>query len=210
MPNTFKRGEHICALYDTAEEQLTVAAEYVAEGLRAGCRALYVASSRAALARFRRALMDQHIEVVPMESRGALVLGIHDDFHLSDGRFDTERMLGLLNKAVEDALDDGFTGLRACGDMSWLLSDPPGAEQIIEYEALLNEFFHGVAAAGMCQYHRGRLATDLLDHALATHSSVVVAGRHKANPFYEDPAVAVNRTADLISLHSKVAQLRRL
>jgi hypothetical protein len=209
MPNTFKRGEHICALYDNPEEQLRVAAEYIADGLRSGYRALYVGESRAALSRFRRALVDLGVEVVPMESRRALVLTTHEDAHLSDGRFESERMLALLNKAVEDALDAGFQGLRACGDMSWLADEPPGVEQIIEYEALLNGFFEGVAAAGMCQYHRGRLAAHLLDHALATHSSVLVGGRHKPNPFYEQPSAAVARTADIGALHAKVAQLRK-
>jgi hypothetical protein len=38
--------------------------------------------------------------------------------------------------------------------MSWLLEDAPGSDQVVVYEALLNQFFHGARAAGMCQYDR--------------------------------------------------------
>ena len=208
MPNVFRRGEHICALYDTEDQQLAVAAEYLADGLRTGERAFFVAESPVALERFRRALMELGVEVVPAETRRALVLRTHAEAHLADGRFDSERMLRLLNEAVEDAVRDGFTGLRTCGDMSWLLSDPPGAEQLVEYEAMLNQFFEGVPGSGMCQYHRERLAAHVLDHALATHSSAIVDGRHTGNPFYESPSVAIHRTADVVGLPSRLARLR--
>lgn len=61
-----------------------------------------------------------------MVKRGALVEATHDEAHLADGSFSSERMLRLLNEAMETALKDGFTGLRACGDMSWLLAEPEG------------------------------------------------------------------------------------
>ena len=208
MPNLFRPGEHICALYDTEDEQLAVAAEYLADGLRTGERAFYVAECHVALERFRRALIELDIEVVAAETRRALLLSTHAEAHLVDGRFDCERMLRLLNQAVEDALRDGFAGLRTCGDMSWLLSDPPGADELVAYEAMLNEFFVGSPACGMCQYHRGRLPAHILDHGIATHLSVIVDRRHRTNPFYVPPSVALNRTADVGDLSEKLSRLR--
>ena len=69
MPNVFSRGEHICALYDTEDEQLAVAAEYLADGLRLSERAFYVAESPAALARFRQALTKLSVDVTREETR---------------------------------------------------------------------------------------------------------------------------------------------
>src|SRR5262245_35584795 len=123
MANSFRQGEHICALYETEGEQLAVAAEYLADGFRTGGRALYVADSEAALDRFRAALNKQGINVPNMVKRGALVEATHAEAHLAGGRFDSERMLSLLNESMETALKDGFNGLRTCGDMSWLLKD---------------------------------------------------------------------------------------
>jgi hypothetical protein len=209
MPNEFHQGQHICALYDTADEQRAVAAQYLADGLRRGERGLYVADSRAALEQFRGALRVVGIDADAGVGAGALIEGTRDEVHLLGGHFDCERMLRLLNDAVESALNDGFTGLRTCGDMSWLLDAAPGSDQVVEYEALLNQFFQGVRAAGMCQYDRRRLSANMIDHALATHSTATIDGQHKVNPFYQPPSIAASRTAQPVDVPWKLSELRR-
>ena len=206
--NQYRQGEHICVLYDSADEQRSVAAVYIADGLQRGERCFYVAESSAALEQFRATLQSVGADVDQAQRARALVEATFDEAHLVDGRFDSERMLAMLNQAVETALNDGFAGLRTCGDMSWLLRNPPGAYQVVEYEALLNQFFRGVRACGMCQYDCRRLPATLLDHALATHSSAIVDGAHTENPFYE-PVGSAKRTAQPAELHSKLRELRR-
>ena len=195
MPPRYRQGEHICAVYETDAEQLRTAAEYLAGGLRAGERAFYVADCEDGLGRFRAALAAIGIEADPFVERGALTECTHATAHLAGGAFDGRRMLALLRDEIASARDDGFAGLRACGDMSWLLSDAPGADQVVEYEAQLNGLLRDARAAVMCQYDRSRLHPQWLDHALATHPSVLVNGRHKANPFYVAPDLAVGRAA---------------
>ena len=206
--NDYRQGEHICVLYETADEQRSVAATYLADGLKRGERCFYVADSAAAIEQFRAALRALGVDVEHALRSKALVEATSDEAHLAGGYFDSERMLAMLNHAVETALNDGFAGLRTCGDMSWLLGDPPGAHQVVEYEALLNQFFHGVRACGMCQYDRHRLPEALLDHALATHSSAIIDARHKTNPYYE-PAAAAARTAQPGELQTKLWELRQ-
>jgi hypothetical protein len=182
--DTFRQGQHICAVYDTAEEQVAVAVAYVADGLAKHERCLYVADSGNALDWFRAELRKGGLDADAMEASGALLLSTKDRAHLAEGRFDSERMLRMLNDAVEQALNDGFAGLRTCGDMSWLLDDAPGSDQVVEYEAVLNAFFRNVRGLGMCQYDRHRLPARLLDRAgIAAHSSVVVGHEHQPNPF---------------------------
>ena len=185
VANVYKQGEHICSLYDTEAEQLAAAAEYLSDGLRRAERCIYVAQSAAALQRFRAALDGVGIDATYAVRAGALLQLTHSEAHLAGGRFDSERMLDLLNNAVESALNNGFNGLRTCGDMSWLLVECDGREQNREYEALLNQFFRDSRAAGMCQYDRRRLELQRINDALATHSSTVLNGRHQRNPLYK-------------------------
>src|SRR5262245_33092726 len=137
MANAFRQGEHICVLYEHEDEQIAIAAEYLADGLRQGRRVFFVAASKQAHKRLRDALPDHGVDVAAATRTGALVEGLHADVHLAGGGFDAERMLRLLNDSIETALDDGFTGLRSCGDMSWLLDHQSTHVQVIEYEALL-------------------------------------------------------------------------
>lgn len=184
MGNRFEQGQHICAIYETPEEQIATAAEYLADGLRAGERVFYVADSQKALALFRGALRGRGIDADAESQRGALIQKTHKEAHLMGGRFDSERMMHLINAEVESALAEGFAGLRLCGDMSWLLGDPPGAHQVLEYEMFLNQFFTRVNACGMCQYDRHRLPAILVNAAVGAHSSTLVNGAPNANPFY--------------------------
>jgi len=184
MPNAFKQGDHICAIYDTEEEQLAVAAEFVAAALGAGERAVYVGASPAALSRFDDALDEEGIDAAAMLERGALIELTHAEAHLSGGRFDSDRMLHFLHDTVERALNAGFKGLRICGDMSWLLLEPPGASQLVEYESQLTPFFREIGAAGMCQYDRAIMQTALVDRAAASHPSVVIHRQYMPNPSF--------------------------
>jgi hypothetical protein len=204
----FKQGEHICAVYDRADKQLSVAASYIAEGLRCDERCLYVAQSPEELDSFRDALGRAGLSADTAETEGALLMMVSGDAHLAGGAFDCERMLRMLNDTLESALNSGFTGLRTCGDMSWLLGDPPGCAQVVEYEALLNVFFRDVRALGMCQYDARRLPPHLLDHALATHPSATIDGRFVTNPFYQPEPVGAAGATDA-RIDWKLADLRR-
>lgn len=176
MRTEFRQGEHICSLYDTEDEQIAVAVGFLADGLRRGERCVYAAASPAALGRFRVALAKAGIDVRDMTKSMALVQLTHAEAHLVDGHFDCERMLRFLNETVEQALREGFSALRTCGDMSWLLKAAPGSDQVIEYESFLSGFFRGVPAAGMCQYDRQRMAGPWIAHAVHTHTSTISPG----------------------------------
>jgi hypothetical protein len=204
----FHQGSHICAIDETAEEQHLVAVVFIADGLSARERCIYVGASPDELDRFRSGLRTAGIDVGETERSRALVLLTNDRVHLADGRFEIEPMLRMLNTAVEDALNDGLAGLRICGDMSWLLDTPPGAEHVAEYEAMLNQFFRNARGLGMCQYDRQRLPEGILDRAgIAAHSSVVIGNRHKANPFCEQGPAPECRP-DATSLDAKLNALR--
>ena len=176
-----RTGDHICCLFNTEEEHLSIATRYIAEGLRQREHCLYAGRSPAVLARFEARLADEGIDVQRMVENGALTLATTADTHLAHGRFDSEWMLRMMNDKLEAVMNAGFTGLRTCGDMSWLLDDAPGAGDVVVYEALCTEFFKNTRAVGMCMYDRARLPAGLLDSALSTHPTTFVNGGCQRN-----------------------------
>ena len=190
----YRQGDHVCVAYQTAGEQLAVAVHYIAQGLERKEQCLYAADSQRALEEFSTALANAGVDVTTVIRNGSLLLLTKDRAHLLGGRFDPERMLHMLSERVEAALNAGYVGLRTCGDMSWLLDEAPGSEQVVEYEALLNEFFRSVRATGMCQYDVSRLSPAVLNHALETHPSIVVDRRHRYNPYFNSAVIAAHQT----------------
>lgn len=191
----YQQGDHVCTLYSTREEQLAAAVEYIKAGLERGEHCLYVCCEHTPK-QFRAALRKGGIDVNAEEARGALLIMTKHDGHLKGGSFDPDKMISLLERVVQEALDAGFSGLAAAGDMSWLLDCPPGFERLCEYEARLNDFYRTHRALGLCQYNRTTMPHEILDHCIGTHRYVRIDGPLLLeNPFYEEPSQAVRRTA---------------
>ena len=136
-------------LYSTRDEQLAAAIEYIRGGLDRGERCLYVVGEHTP-DEFRTGLRAAGIDVDAEEARGALILLTKHEGHLKGGYFEPDKMITMLHAAVKDALDNGFAGLCAAGDMSWLLDEADGSHRIAEYEARLNEFYPSSCALGLC------------------------------------------------------------
>ena len=203
----YQQGDHVCTLFSSPEEQLSAAIEYIQQGLGRNERCLYVCGEQTP-DDFRAALQRAGIDVVREEDRGALVLLTKETGHLVGGTFSASRMISMLQQAVEDSLEDGFAGLCAAGDMTWLLDDAPGSHEIVEYEALLNHFYSNNRALGLCQYNCRRLPATILDHGIATHPTVRMAGPILlTNPFYELPEIATGRRANVDGVAEKLERL---
>jgi two-component system, sensor histidine kinase PdtaS len=145
---------------------------------------------------FRAALKLAGIDVKTEEARAALILLTKYQGHLNGGSFDPDRMIDMLHGAVKSALDDGFKGLCAAGDMSWVLDGAPGSERLAEYEARLNRFYEANHALGLCLYNLRTMPPEVLDDCLATHSVVRVEGPILlSNPFFELSETALSRIA---------------
>lgn len=188
-----KKGDHVCMYYETPAEQLAVVSAYIRQGLARQERCLYVAHDRG-LNEVAAALQSAGVEVGLEQQRGALVLKTVDDVHLENGRFDRAATLGFFTDAVEQAINDGFTGLRTAAEMTWIPDGAPGADRAFDHEAEMNEFYPDSHALGLCQYDRLRMRPETLDEALKTHPRVLVGSRLSGNPYYEPPDVYFNRS----------------
>jgi hypothetical protein len=207
---SYHEGDHVCTLFASREEQLQAAVEYIRGGLSRDERCLYICCEHP-LDEFRASLEEAGIDVEAEEAGGALVLLSKHEGHLKGGSFDPDRMIAMLHQAVKDALDAGFTGLCAGGDMSWLLDEAPGSERVAEYEARLNRFYETNHALGLCLYNVRTMPQAVLDHCLATHPTVRVEGSIlMENPFYELPEQALSRIANPQDIDRKIQQFRSM
>jgi len=144
-------GTHVGLLYHTREEHQAALTEYVRGGLDRGERVLCIGTASDAR-QIRKYLRAAGFDPREAERRGQLRFLTPDEAYVREGAFDPQAMIALLRAETQDALEQGFTGLRVTGEMSWALRDLEGTKQLIEYEASLNSFFPGSACTGLCQY----------------------------------------------------------
>lgn len=175
---------HQCLIYDgPPSRQLPSLVAAMRERLRQNFRCLYL-NSAPMVAGIKSYLMAHGVDVTGEIRRGNLVLSAEQS-HLVDGHFEVERMMQSLRDAVEKALEDGYAGLWATGDMTWEFGPDRDFSKLVEYEWRLEQYFHEQPAlSGICQYHAGTLPRDTLRHAFVVH-----------------PTVFVNETLSLINHH---------
>jgi hypothetical protein len=96
---------------------------------------------------------------------------------VSSGRyFDSEGMLIKLEDSLDQALNDGFNGLWASGDMTWEFGPGRDFSKLLEYEMGLEEIFRRrKELCGICQYHKDTLPQEALQQSLLVHPGIFVS-----------------------------------
>jgi hypothetical protein len=102
--------------------------------------------------------------------RGSLEIHTEDEVYFSSGAFNPKEMMRLLHNAVRDAKASGFTGLRTAGEMSWAARGRCDCDQLLTYEALVNQGFASKPVVGLCQYDMRSFSAEVLARVLEQHS----------------------------------------
>ncbi|HEX4065796.1 MAG TPA: MEDS domain-containing protein [Acidobacteriaceae bacterium] len=175
---------HQCLIYDgPPSRQLSALAATVSEKLRQNFRCLYL-NTKPMVAGMRSYAAAAGVDVTHEMTKGSLLLS-SDRGHLVGGRFDPQRMMQLLNSALEQALNDGYVGLWATGDMTWQMGPDRDFARLLEYEWQLERFFRThPQLSGVCQYHADTLPRDRMRQGLMSH-----------------PGVFINETLSLVNPH---------
>ena len=116
---------------------------------------------------------------------GAVSILSKSHAYLKNGDFDPDWMIDFLAQAVDDARREGYSAVRASGEMTWALGPAGDAhDRLVEYECKLNTFFGDYDMGGICQYNRRRFSAQTLMHVIHTHSKIVFRGELCENPYY--------------------------
>jgi hypothetical protein len=186
---------HQCLIYDgSPAKMLPAIAAMIKQRLSENQRCFYL-NSPAMVAGLRSYLFAAGVDVPFEVARTSLIL-TSDQSQLKNGRFEMEKMLGMLEDAVKLALIDGFTGLWATGDMTWELGPNKNLQTLLDYERGLEKLFQRYPAlSGICQYHADTMPRELTCNGLLVHPAIYINQTlTRLNPHYI-PAEAAGQPA---------------
>ncbi len=178
--------EHLCVIYETREQQFSVAIPFLRIGLARGEKCLYVADENPA-ASILDAMRGQGVDVDTPVEKGMLVVANKEREYLRKGHFDPDEMILYLAGNVREAKAAGFPAFRFAGEMTWALGGDLGPDRLIEYEARLNHFLSEYDAVCLCQFNDKRFSPTTILQVLRTHPLVVYGGHVCKNPYYVPP-----------------------
>jgi chemotaxis family two-component system sensor kinase Cph1 len=126
-----------------------VAIPFIQIGLERGEKCIYIADDGTEAA-VRDAMSAQGIDVEQAIATDSLVLETKDGAFLKQGSFDPERMPTFWKDVTAEAVQQGFSALRATGETEWLVGGAQGVDRWIEYESRLTNVLASLNCFALC------------------------------------------------------------
>jgi len=184
-----EQDRHVCAFFDSPEDELRLLLPFLRAGLARGQRAVYV------VPRDRReqvdALIAEESDLTDAGRRGQLLLLDSEGMYLQNGRFDEDLMITIIERLLQAGPSLGFTLTRLVAHPEPALSDPEDARAFIRYESRLNAALRRFADPVICTYELSKTGTGVLLDVLRTHPIAIIGGVLHENPFYTQPAAFI-------------------
>lgn len=142
LPISFAGGtlheyRHVCAFFDSFEDEVRVLSPFIQEGLARGEKAFHIVDPDVR-ATYPGELQRRGIDVASAEQRGQFEIRTWHEAYLREGRFDQNAMLALIEEVLNGGKAEGFPLTRLVAHMEWSLQDFPGVDDLVEYETRLN------------------------------------------------------------------------
>lgn len=162
---TLGTHRHVCAFFHSADEEYRVLLPFIQEGLQRGEKAFHIVDPGLRKEHLRR-LEAAGIDATAAEQRGQFELRDWHETYLRGGRFDQEKMLGVMRDASSQGREQGYSLTRVLAHPEWCGEDWPGADDFLEYEARLNQFVPQLVDPIICLYDLakigGRIVVDVM------------------------------------------------
>jgi len=168
---------HACAFVMGPAEEQAIIEPFLIEGMKRGEKAAYIVDPE------RRNEHEARLrKSVPSDD--LLQVTTWNEAHLKGGSFDQDRMMAALEELIVEHAATGRPPMRLVGQMGWIFSNPPGIEQLVAYEATVNEVLNRGKTPTVCVYDVRRLSGSMMMDLLRAHPLTVMNGVLHENPFY--------------------------
>jgi PAS domain S-box-containing protein len=143
-------GTHFCQFYQTKEDLLDLLVPYFRAGLENNEFCMWVTAEPLRKEEAKVAMAN----VMPDFSRylacGQIEILRHDEWYLKDGVFDLKRVLNGWVDKLNEALKQGYEGMRVTGNAAWL--ERNAWENFLDYEAQINGVIGRLRMLALCTY----------------------------------------------------------
>jgi hypothetical protein len=180
------RHRHICAFFNSIDEQHRVLRSFITDGFERGDKAFHLVDPERREEHLER-LADAGIDVQGAMDVGQLEVRPWQDGPLREHRFDQDTWLAAFEQVLQSGPAAGYARTRFLAHMEWALVDLPGVEDLIEFETRVNYVVPKYDHPVICAYDLSKFGASVVIDALRTHPVVLIGGLLQENPFFVPP-----------------------
>jgi DcmR-like sensory protein len=178
--------QHICAFFNSVDEQHRVLRPFVEEGFDRGDKAYHYVDPELREGHLGW-LAEAGINVQEAMDGGQLEVRPWQDSTVRGGSFDLESWLVSFEEVLQSGPAAGYAHTRVMGQMEWAILGLPGVGGLVEYETRVNFVIPKSAGSVICTYDLTKFGASVVMDALRTHPLVIIGGLLQENPFYVPP-----------------------
>lgn len=183
---TLGRQRHICAFFNSIEEEHRVLRSFIKDGLDRGEKGFHIVDPQLREEHLQR-LAETGIDVETAMGSGQLEVRPWQDAYLRGDRFDQDAMLALIEEVLQSGPAAGYPLTRLLAHMEWSLLDKPRVDDLVEYETRLNYVLPRYDDPVICTYDVSKFGATVAMDILRTHPVVIIGGVLQENPFFVPP-----------------------
>jgi len=181
-----EQSRHVCAFFNSEEEEYRVLLPFIKDGLDCGHKAIHIVSPDRQQRHIAR-LAAAGIDAAQEQRAGQLELRSTIEAYLRDGRFDQDRMLQTFKRIASGSGDGLYPLSRIVCQMDWASQHPSCINDLIEFEARVNDLWCRHDDVTICVYDLAKFSGDTVIDVMRTHPMVIVGGILQRNPFFVPP-----------------------
>ena len=182
------RERHICAFFNSIDEQHRVLRSFIKEGFDRGEKAFHIVDPGLREEHLKR-LAEAGIDVERAMGSGQLEVRVWQDCQFRGDRFDQDAMLALIEEVLQSGAAAGYPLTRFLGHMEWALLDKPGLDDLsfVEFETCVNYVSPKYDDPLICAYDLSKFSASVMIDVMRTHPVVLIGGVLQENPFFVPP-----------------------
>jgi len=186
--DTLGRQRHICAFFNSVDEEHRVLRSFIKEGLDRGEKAFHIVDPELREEHLKR-LTEAGVSVERAMGSGQLEVRPWQHAYLRGDRFDQDAMLALIEEVLQSGAAAGYPLTRFLGQMEWALLDQPGLDELsfVEFETRVNYVSPKYDDPLICVYDLSKFSASMMIDVMRTHPVVLIGGVLQENPFFVPP-----------------------
>ncbi len=143
-------GTHFCQFYQTKQDLIDILVPYFKAGLESNEFCIWVTSEPLGVTEVQEAMRNAVKSFDEYLYRGQIEIIPYNEWYLLGGRFDDDSVLSSWVNKLEQALANGYDGLRLTGNTLWL--ERHHWQAFTEYEAKVNNVIGRYRMLAICTY----------------------------------------------------------
>ncbi|MCF8045353.1 MAG: MEDS domain-containing protein, partial [Desulfarculaceae bacterium] len=181
---------HYCLIYDDMAHYRKAADRFIREGLENNEKCIMATDAYGhddIVADFE----ENGLAAREYIEKGRLVLLDVTESYSASGGFDPDHTVHIWQNLTDQAVSEGFNGLRAAGEATFALENTVSGENLICYENLINrDLFPHYPFTSLCVYDKNRYPAHIIKAAIKAHPRLIYNDRlYDRNIYYVPPEI---------------------